>query len=259
MNNKDNTKSKIQFLLHFAEVSTNFLSPPPQWCVSDHSVVDALGPETCWTRGTIVVNMTKRWRHRVRQTLPSQTWQRIVIMNQEHGVRVEDCFIIKVDWFDVLCTPVDVMQHVDTIRQVTITHSHGVKKIHCSEVPARSGLVQLLQSFTLHNLHHVRPVYMILRNYHFINIQESNVLIIIEVPVDTVIVSDELLSPLVVDFVTVVTVVRNSMLKILNLLQISESFRLIEMQNFLYILVNFENVEKYSTNTKHFQKLNPFN
>ena len=151
------------------------------------------------------------------------------------------------------------MQHVETIRQVTITHSHGVKKIHCSEVPACSGLVQLLQSFTLHNLHHVRPVSMILRNYHFINIQESNVLIIVEVPVDTVIVSDELLSPLVVDFVTIVTVVRNSMLKILNLLQISESFRLIVMKNFLYILVNFENVEKYSTNTKHFQKLNPFN
>merc|ERR1719282_1832978 len=78
--------------------------------------------------------------------------------------------------------------------------SHVIHEVHISEVPTsfnfHEGDMPLLgQPLDLH--HHIPPSLMLQRNYHLVYVQESYVLVPVDVSVEAVIVGNDLILPLV--------------------------------------------------------------
>ena len=122
-----------------------------------------------------------------------------MVVESQHSLRVVEGLDI-VTRSSVLVAPVDVLHHVKVGRNVwdessLVPLQHVIKKVNIPEGPADlapRGLHQVL--------HEVRPVGVVGWNDDLVSVEEGDVLVPVHVPVQTVVVRQDLILSLVDQF-----------------------------------------------------------
>merc|ERR1712106_378939 len=203
--------------------------------------------------------------YRVGGADPAQTTEWEVVVEDEHLLRVVETLDILTR-LGIVSTSVHMLHHVKVGRDVgevfwLVNVQHLIHEVDIPEIPACSGLILYSQRRFNSLFHQVCPVIMFHWHDHLVYVKKCDVLVPVHVPVQAVVVGDELILPLIVQLALEVHVLQHRQVRLVpgqgDGGHVHHAFACVVVKNLCDIRMNLQIIEEYLISSQSVQELYP--